>query len=164
MIGVPAVGDRAVVLVLAVVGEDIPAGAVLLESVVAGLALTAGVHHAPDADDVAFFEPGDIRPDAGDAPDDLVPRDDGVDRPSPIVLDEVQVRVAHAAVHDVDGDIVRARVAPLEGPGCHAGGFGLCRVGLGCSHVVLSLPFPCVPCSGHHRFTDQSPRSSVSRY
>ena len=77
-VGVAAVGDASEMLVRRVVGE----GQVRAELLEAGLALGAGavgVDHAADRGEVAGLELGDGGADLGDAADDLVAGDAGVD-------------------------------------------------------------------------------------
>ena len=77
-VGVAAVGDASEVLVGEVVGE----GHVRAELLEAGLALGAGavrVDHAADGGEVAGLELGDGGADLGDAADDLMAGDAGVD-------------------------------------------------------------------------------------
>src|SRR6202041_2130310 len=69
---VAAVGRRLLVLLGRVVGEGRGPGAMLLESLLAVLALAAAVHHAADPGEVADLELADLAPDRGDAAGDLV--------------------------------------------------------------------------------------------
>ena len=49
-----------------------------------------------------------------DAADDLVARDDRVGRALPLVADLVEIRMADAAVEDVEDDVVGERFAALD--------------------------------------------------
>ncbi len=60
-----------------------------------------------------------------DAADDLVARHQRVHGDAPFVARLVNVGVAHAAVQDIDGDVVRARAATFEGHGSQRAGGGL---------------------------------------
>ena len=112
-VGVAAVGDAAEVLVGEVVGE----GHVRAELLEAGLALGAGavrIDHAADRGEVARLELGDRGADLGDAADDLVARDAGVDGrhdAAPLVTDLVEIGVADTAVEDLDLHVVLGRIA-----------------------------------------------------
>ena len=55
--------------------------------------------------------------DGGDAADDLVAGNHGIDGVAPLVAGHVQVRVADAAVENLDGDFGRAGFAAAEGVG-----------------------------------------------
>ena len=103
--------------VLAVVGEGGAVLAVLLQVMMAGLALAARIHHAAHADQIARPEAGDILADAAYAADDLVARHDRVGGAAPVVAGGVQVAVADAGVEDVDDDIVRPGITALEAEG-----------------------------------------------
>jgi hypothetical protein len=59
-------------------------------------------------------------------PGDLVARDEWIHRPPEVVARVVDVGVAHARVGDVEKDIVRAQLAPLNDAG-REGLAGACR-------------------------------------
>src|SRR5262249_23441265 len=88
----------------------------LLEPLAAGRALAAGVDHASDSGEIADLELLDLGADLRHAPDHLMPGDDGEVDAGPLAASGVEIGVAHAAEQDVDGDIARARVAPVEAP------------------------------------------------
>uniref|UniRef100_A0A0N4ZIQ7 EAL domain-containing protein n=1 Tax=Parastrongyloides trichosuri TaxID=131310 RepID=A0A0N4ZIQ7_PARTI len=91
--------------------------AILLQPLAAGRTGPAAVDHAADADAVAFLEARDVRADRRHHPGDLMTRYDGIARPAQIVLHHMQVRVADAAVFDLDRHVVRPRIAALEAIG-----------------------------------------------
>ncbi len=94
--------------VLAVVGAGHAVAAVLLQPGVTGRAGAAGIHHAPHTDHIAFLEGFDLRPDRRHPADNLVTRNHRVLGDAPVVVGEMDVGVAHAAVIDLDGDVIRA--------------------------------------------------------
>jgi hypothetical protein len=69
---------------------------------------------------------GHVGSDLGDDADDLVAGDDGEGLGPPVAVDGVDVGVADAGVLDLDEDVVRADVPPLDGGGSEglAGGGG----------------------------------------
>ncbi len=103
-VGVAAVSDLAGALVGEVVGE----GEVVAELLQAGLAFGAGavgVDHAADGGEIAGLEFLNCGADLGDAADDLVPGNAGIDgghHVVPLVAGLVQVGVADAAEENVD--------------------------------------------------------------
>ena len=122
------------VLVLAVVGHDGTRGAVVLITLLAGLAFAAAVHHAANADLVTHLEAGDVGAHSGDEATDLVARHHREDGAAPFLSGLVHVRVAYAGVLDVNGNIVRAHGTALDrvrhqGAGRHQGGVALARHG-----------------------------------
>jgi hypothetical protein len=93
-------------------------GAEVLFAGAAPLADAAGVCLPADADALAYDGSVDVRADRGDGADDLVARDERVAADAPVVVDEVDVGVADAAVRDADLDVVgpelSGRVAERE--------------------------------------------------
>ncbi|MOA29587.1 hypothetical protein D3C78_1506120 [compost metagenome] len=87
--------------------------------------MLAGVDHAADADVVARLEAGDRRADADHAADDFMAGHHRVNAVVPVVAGLMQVRVAHAAVEDLDDHVVGARFATLEAVGGKGVGGGL---------------------------------------
>src|SRR5512139_1974235 len=106
MVGVAALADRAVVIVLAVVGLDASFATEDFPAFQALVALHAAVDHAADRDRVSDPVPRDLVADSGDDPDDLVTRDDGIACAAPVVPAGVEVAVANAGVGDLDDDVV----------------------------------------------------------
>ena len=111
-------------------------GAELLE---AGLALGAGavgVDHAADRGEVARLELGDGGADLGDAADDLVAGNAGIDgghHAAPLVAGLVEVGVADAAEEDLDLHVVLGGIAPRDRGGSKrrsrtGNGIGFCFV------------------------------------
>ena len=108
--------------------------AVVLITLLAGLAFAAAVHHAADADLVAHLEAGDVGAHSSDEATDLVTRHHGEDATAPFLAGLVHVRVADAGVLDVNGNVVRAHSTTLDrvrhqGAGRHHGGIALARHG-----------------------------------
>ena len=81
----------------------------MFESRCARVALAARVDKASDAGEIAWLELRDARPDSRDFPDDFVPRHHGIERHAEVVVDEMNVGVADAAVDYV--------IATSLGPG-----------------------------------------------
>ena len=139
-VGVAAVGDAARVLVGEVVGE----GEVRAELLEAGLALGAGavgVDHAADCGEVAGLEFGYRGADLGDAADDLVAGDAGVDgghHAAPLIAGLVEIGVTDAAEEDFDLNVVLGWIAPRD----RSGGKRRSRAGSGIGfRLVHELPF-----------------------
>ena len=74
--------------------------------------MLAAIDHAADTDGVTDLEASDLAADGADVTDDLVARHAGVKRARPFGTDLVQVRVADAAIGDIDLDVARAWLAP----------------------------------------------------
>ncbi len=81
-------------------------GAEVLFAGTAPLADAAGVCLPADADALAYGWAVNVRSDGGDGADDLVAGDERVAADAPVVVDEVDVGVADAAVSDADFDVV----------------------------------------------------------
>src|SRR5690606_38846540 len=81
--------------------------AVVLQPVLALLAGAAAVDDAAHAHQVARLEAGDLRADLRHPADDLVPGHAGKQGAGPLGAHLVQVRVADAAVGDLDADVPR---------------------------------------------------------
>jgi len=89
----------------------------------------AAIDDTAHADQIARLEARDVRAHRRDAAHDFVARNAGVERAVPLGAHLVQIRVAHAAVGDVDLHVVRARRAPgdlhrLEGQVARMGAIG----------------------------------------
>ena len=111
---VTALCHRLAVPLETAVGESESVLTVLLQSLVARVALPTGVDETPDSRAVAGAKPLDLVPDATHRPDDLVAGHHGIERHTEIVVDEVPVGMTDAAVGDLDHDIVRTRLASVE--------------------------------------------------
>ena len=114
-LGIAAIGHLAGELVGAVIGARRPGDAILLQALDAVLARAAGVDEAADAGEIAFLELRDLATDAADAADDLMSGNVRIDGVVPFVAGGMQVGMADAAIEDLDLDILRARIAALEG-------------------------------------------------
>src|SRR5699024_3767446 len=116
LLRVPALRDRAVD-VDGVVRADLPAlaaGAFLLLTLHAGRALPARVHQAAHSHTVTRCEAGDLGTDRLDDTGDLMPDGEWEVRLSPLVADGVDVAVADPRGPDVDEDVARSHLTPLE--------------------------------------------------
>ncbi len=160
---VAAVGDTAKVSVGEIVGED-HARTELLEASLAIGAGPVGIHQAAHTGKVAHLEFRHGGPGVGDSADDLVAWDTGVHGrhdAAPLVPRRVQVRVADAAIEDLDPHIVIGGIPPGNGGACKrrrgagggvgfAGGHGSCLLsGLeGQESIVrISASVGQVPCT-----------------
>jgi catalase (peroxidase I) len=86
----------------------------LLEVGLAGFATAAGVNHAADADQIAYFVFSDIRTDGGNFAYDFVAGHQGVNGNAPFVAGLMDVGMAHAAVENLDRDVVEPWAAAFE--------------------------------------------------
>jgi len=123
--GITTHGVAAIDPVRGGVGHGRAFEAVLLQALGAGLAVAAGVDHATDTDQVADLVRGDLVTHRGDPANDLVAGHQRVHGDAPFVARLVDVGMANATVEDLDGDVVRARGAALEGHGGQGAGRGL---------------------------------------
>ena len=134
-VGVAAVGDAAEVLVGKVVGED----EVVAELLEAGLALGTGavrVDHAADRGKIAGLEFGDGGTDLGDAADDFMAGNAGIDgrhHAAPFVASLVEIGVTDAAEEDFDLHVVLGGIAPRD----RGGGKWRSRTGNGVSFCFV---------------------------
>src|SRR6185437_2499792 len=135
--GVTAVGVAVVFLRGTVVSAGETVLAVVLFAGLAGIAVPAAVHHAADTHAVADLEALHVLADRRDGSDDFVARHGWVSRVAPFVAYGVQVRMAHAAELDVDGDVVRAGGAAFDGVRAKRLVGGLGGVGGGAGHGNL---------------------------
>ncbi len=88
--------------------------AVLLLAPLAGRAVQAGVHDAPDPHLVSHLHLLHLAPNLGDNAGQLVPRHARVAGGAQVVVGKVDVSVADAAVLDVEFHVVRAALVPLD--------------------------------------------------
>mmetsp|Transcript_94601 Transcript_94601/g.240650 ORF Transcript_94601/g.240650 Transcript_94601/m.240650 type:complete len:396 (-) Transcript_94601:52-1239(-) len=108
------------VIVVAVLGEHAAVGlahlrAVLLEALLAEVALHAAVHHAAHGNLFPDLETArSLVSNCTDHTSDLMAWGDGVLADGPIAVDAVQVGVAHAAEDDIDGHVVGAGGGPPD--------------------------------------------------
>jgi len=119
----PKVGPP--ILVLAVVGQDWRDIAILLVAGAAVGADAAGIDHAADGGVVALLEFFYAASDFHHAADDFVSRHAGVNCVFPLVAGLVKIGMAHAAIEDVDLDIVSLRFAAIESKRLQPAGGGL---------------------------------------
>ncbi|MNF85278.1 hypothetical protein D3C84_676660 [compost metagenome] len=113
-VGVTAHGVAAIHAVRGGVSHGRALEAVLLEVGLAGFAATARVDHAADTDQIADLMPGDIRTHGGHFANDLVARHQRINGNAPFVACLMDVRVADAAVENLDGHVVGPWAAPFE--------------------------------------------------
>ena len=111
---VAAVGHVLRDAVGAAVGAGVAFAARLLFALAALVAGLAAVHHAADGHGVAGLVAGDRGAHLGHAADDLVAGHDRIGGPAPVVAGHVQVRVADAAVENLQRDVVRAQGPAFE--------------------------------------------------
>ena len=131
---IPAVGDAAALFVRAVVSKRGAIVAELLEAFPTARALSTRVHHAADRGQIAFFEIVHAAAYSRHASDDLVARHARIRRAAPFTARGVQIGVTHAAEENVDLDIVRGRLAPLDGKRNQRRSRRLCGIGFGGGH------------------------------
>ena len=74
----------------------------------------AAIDHAADADEIALFEADDIAADLCSAAENFVTANNRIDCAAPFIARHVQVGMADAAKQDVDLNIVRRGVPPLD--------------------------------------------------
>jgi hypothetical protein len=102
------------------VGEVVSKGEVWAELFEASLALGAGairVHHAANCSEVAGLELGNRGADLGDAANDFVAGNAGVDGghyAAPLVADLVEIRVTNAAIQNFDLYVMFGWIAPSD--------------------------------------------------
>jgi hypothetical protein len=75
----------------------------------------AGIHQATDAHQLPGLEPRDIRAHRRHAANDLVARDNRIIGGKPLASCKVKVGVTDTTEEDIDGDIVRTRLAAFDG-------------------------------------------------
>ncbi|MOA06365.1 hypothetical protein D3C78_1259960 [compost metagenome] len=76
--------------------------------------MLAAIDHAADGDTIADLVAGHAGTDRSDVADDFVAGHAGEHGAVPVVVHEVQVRMADAAVGDCDGDVVVAQGAAFD--------------------------------------------------
>jgi hypothetical protein len=132
---VPAVRDAPGVLVGEVVGES-HVGAELLESGLALWACAVGVHETTDCREVARPEFGHGGPNLGDATDNLMTGDAGVDGGHdflPLIARLMEIRVADAAEKNFNLNVVLGGISPCD----RSGSKRRCRTGNGISFGLI---------------------------
>ena len=77
--------------------------------------MATGIYKTANTHLVADFVFGDFVADGGDSADNFMARHHGIHRTSPFPTDLMDVGMADAAVLNIDGNIVRAGIAPLKG-------------------------------------------------
>src|SRR3546814_1432558 len=100
---------------LAHIGARQPVLAVLLKPFAARRAMPAAVHHATDPDQIARLETGNALTDRTDPADDLMAGHAGITRVAPFPPREMHIRMADAAIENVDPDIQRLKRPPPKG-------------------------------------------------
>jgi hypothetical protein len=88
--------------------------AVLLFALMAGMAMPTTVDHATDAGQITDLEATDAVTDGDHAANDFVPGDTGILGVVPLAASRVQIRMANAAIQNLDLHILRARVAAVQ--------------------------------------------------
>ena len=77
--------------------------------------MLAGIDHASDSNIIPCLVTRHFAADLDHAADDLMPRNDRIHAPSPVIAGLVKVRMADSAIENLHHHIVRARGPPLEG-------------------------------------------------
>jgi hypothetical protein len=135
---VAAVGHAAQMRVRRVVSAGESGLTVLLQADAAAGTGAVRVNHAADGGEVSGMEALDLTAHGGDAADDFVSGDHRVGGVGPLVARGVQIRVADAAVEDVELDVLGQRLSAGEGKrrerragggGCVSQSLGLGRSG-----------------------------------
>ena len=104
-----------VVTILTVVSLNVTLFTVLLKPVLARLANATRVNHAANSGQIALSKLGHIISNGTYAPDNFMPGNNRIGTESPVVARLVQVRMAYAAVENIDNHVIRARFAALKG-------------------------------------------------
>jgi hypothetical protein len=73
-----------------------------------------GINKTPDSGQIACFEFGDVIPRLDHAADNLVTWHHRIDRTTPLVASLVNIRMADAAIQNVDLDVMWTHFAPLK--------------------------------------------------
>ena len=116
-IRISAVRHAAQNVIRAVIRQDPFVVAILLFARQAIHAFPARHHHAAHRRNVAFLEFLHILPDRNHAPDNFMSRHNRIHRRHrvfPFITRQMQVRVAYAAIQNLDLHVVRKRLAPLK--------------------------------------------------
>jgi len=124
-------------------------GAEMLFAGAAPLADAAGVCLPSDADPLAYGGAVDVRADGGYGADDLVAGNERVAADAPVVVDEVDVRVADAAVGDADLDFIGPELSGRVAKGEQLGSGGVGRESLDLWHG--------------RQFSEDNPMTTLSR-
>ena len=114
--GIAAIGNTPEMLVRHIEGEG-QVGAEILKSGPALRTRAVGIHQAANRGKVTGLEFGNGGTDLGDTADDLMSRNNGVDRRhefAPLVSNRVEVGVADATEKDFDLHVVLGRSAPCD--------------------------------------------------
>ncbi|EXI73854.1 MAG: hypothetical protein AW07_01990 [Candidatus Accumulibacter sp. SK-11] len=110
-----------------VVGSGETAFTVLLFTLMAGMAMPTTVDHATDARQITDLEAANAIADGDHATNDFVPGNTGILGVVPLAANRVEIRMANAAIQNLDLHILRARVAAVQFKGCQRA-----RAALGC--------------------------------
>src|ERR1051326_8294180 len=130
-------------------------GSIQTELLKAGFALrtrSVRVHQTADRSEAAGFELGNCGSDAGDAPNDLVPRHARINRGYeglPLVAYRVQIGVTNTAKEDFDEYVVLGRIAPRDRSSCHRRCGTGSRVGFCVEHGLTLDAQPAVRYAQH---------------
>src|SRR5690606_28890765 len=112
--GVAAVGAQFGATLEGAIGAGHAFDAVVFLVYLAGFANAAGIDDAADAGDIADPEFADGAADLNNLADNFMAGDDRVAGIAPVVVDEMQIRMADAAKKNIDLDVVGADFAALE--------------------------------------------------
>jgi len=124
-VGISAIRSAPGLFFRTVVGEDRAFFAELFQMLAAARAFPAGIHQAADRRGIPDFEFADVIAHCSHLANDLMAGNAGIDRVVPFVAGLMQVRVADAAVEDVDLHVMRTGRAAFEGKRGEGAGGGL---------------------------------------
>src|SRR6516165_23497 len=114
VVGISAHGNRAVDAVLRGVGERGPLDAEVLFAAIAGRAVATRVDYDADGCNVAHLEFSLRVAGRGDAADNFVAGNHGIDCIAPFVADHVKVRMADTTEENLNGDFCGAGFTARE--------------------------------------------------
>lgn len=105
----------------------------------AGGAFTAGIHHATDSGQIALFEFLYARTGFGHSADDFVSGHARIGRAAPFIARLMHIRVANAAIQDLNLNLLRVRITVGEGERDKRRIGGVSGVGFGLAHERFSF-------------------------
>jgi hypothetical protein len=111
---IAAVGDGLVVPVFTIVGAGHSFGAILFKAGFTSRAGAAGIDHAANAHNIAFFESADLWPYCCNPADDFMARDNRVAGNAPIIGNKMNIGMAHPAVINLYGYVICAGRAAFD--------------------------------------------------
>jgi hypothetical protein len=121
--------------VLAVVSEGRSVVAKLFEMIAAIFAGPAGIDHASDGGEIALMKIFNFAPDSRHVADDFMTGNARIVCATPFTAGGVDIRMANAAEENVDLDIVRAGITPIDRERGEGRRFGTSGVTFGRIHM-----------------------------